>query len=56
MIGMSSVFIVVHLFAMELCVDCAIDSKTEECQNADKNVDRSVPLTTAGCSVHHSGC
>ena len=33
-----------------------IVSKTEECSNAHKNVDRSVPLTTASDLVHHTGC
>ena len=36
--------------------DCESDSKTEERSNADKNVDRSIPLTTSSSLVHHSGC
>ena len=31
-------------------------SKSEECSNADKNVDRSIPLTTSSSLVYHSGC
>ena len=36
--------------------DCESVSKTEECSNAHKSMDRSVPLTTSSSLVYHSGC